>query len=1564
MLFFNEVFAFKSVRLKHLTVILAVILTFFPANKLKADGPPVQWEKTFGSGSDEWGYSIQQTSDGGYIIAGLTSSYGAGGYDVYLIKTNSNGDMQWQKTFGGSSVDGAYSVQQTSDGGYVIVGYTNSYGVGSSDVYLIKTNSAGDMLWQKTFGGSSSDGGNSVQQTSDGGYVIVGYTNSYGAGSSDVYLIKTNSAGDMLWQKTFGGRNNDSGFSVQQTSDGGYIIAGETESYEPVYGYRVYLIKADSMGNMQWQKTFGGSGTYCGHSVQQTSDGGYIIAGETNTNVYLIKTNSIGDMQWQKTFGGSEFDYGNSVQQTSDGGYIIAGYTHYPWAPGGSSDVYLVKADSLGNMQWQKTLGGSSWDRGYSVQQTSDGGYIIAGHTCSYGAGGSDVYLIKVAPENTGTVSGVVSDANTGQPIENARVSIATMPHLADTSDSDGHYEIIGVPYNTLFNLVASAADYNTAYINNIQVTEANPVQTVNINLVPSPWTTLRLIELNPNPNSDPMVVMQGGIGHRYYQIVDEGNKPRNGISVTTSPNLGGLFLSSGTIRQGVVSIDVNSLEVNDGQTITVTHLAGVALEPAQQKSFVVNIEPLEQEKVWELKTAADLGISNPEIEAEGSLEIRLRDNQISDGIPEVISISRKAILGGKLSASAKIGLTATVNDFGYNDVGGVSGSVAAGGTVCDTFGFDYDTSNLVDNVAKLDLLLYPTKLLHPILSIIQGGLEATLLPAYKEQFGAGVYVNDSGSAWAGLVLGSTRANLGIGIGDVEAEGNARGTVSFLWYKPSNYALAAEIGGDLKVEGGVLVGGIPLNTLPLRGILPTWQHLSGLYTVRYEVVYDQNVLKKIKVILSMGRQSGAIPYDVTVDQIEWIIKGPPEKLRLLASPEGILVLLFLSLTEVQPQIVNFTSRDIVREIDNIFLAAQKFADLTVTYEVKSLKGLTVDVPVFEFYIGAGVLAEVDINASLEGSIKETRELITERGRLIGIRSYPTESYQADDFNAISITLPEVYAKALTDVDPSILQSIFNYVEHRVQAGQVVVVNAGNSALQIAADVLEAGQKITNIFETQYQPKMQMKMMNTMADSNGSSETRYFGIGGTYQLQPADLNLPSPATFAITYSDEEIIGHNEALLRIYRWSDTDGRWEYIGGTVDDSNNTVTASITKFGTYAIGAQVEYGNFTFHPEPNAVPSDGNSIVTFTSEVIKNNDGTPVANGVLFTLAASGGTITTADVNALLEGVQIATNSGILQFTLKAPQVGMKVKTEAASLNRLAVVTGDVNFVDSNAPQPPTGLQSQIAEGKVLLSWNANSEIDLAGYKIYFDDDTNGPPYNGAAYYSGSNSPVDVAGATEHFLRGLRSGHTYYITVTAYDISGNESSYGNEIVFVNTLPEDSDSDGMSDTWEIAYSNTANGLDPTVDDAMADNDDDGMTNLEEYLTGHNPLLPDVDGDFNHDRNVNFLDLAVFCSHWLEQDCNDPNWCEGADLDHSNKVDFMDFAAFANSWFEGVIVPIPADITGDGKVDLDDLKILIEQWLQSPGIPSADIAPSPLDGIVNFLDFAVIAEHWLKGTSP
>ena len=389
--------------MKRLARLLIVLLaTSLLASTILAAEPELQWEKTFGGSERDYGWSVQQTSDGGYIIVGYTESYGSGHEDVYLIKTDSAGDSQWEKTFGGSDPDVGYSVQQTSDGGYIIAGYTESYGAGNEDVYLIKTNSTGDSQWEKTLGGSDGDYGRSVQQTSDGGYIIAGQTASYGSGSSDVYLVKTDSTGNSQWERTFGGVYLDYGFSVQQTSDGGYIIAGLTLlSLDQGSGEDdAYLIKTDSMGNSQWEKTFGGLYLEYGVSVQQTSDGGYIIAGYTesygsgNEDVYLIKTNSTGDSQWEKTLGGSDGDYGRSVQQTSDGGYIIAGQTASYGS--GSSDVYLVKTDGAGNSQWEKALGGSNTDYAESVQQTSDGGYIIAGGTWSYGYGLPNVYLIKL----------------------------------------------------------------------------------------------------------------------------------------------------------------------------------------------------------------------------------------------------------------------------------------------------------------------------------------------------------------------------------------------------------------------------------------------------------------------------------------------------------------------------------------------------------------------------------------------------------------------------------------------------------------------------------------------------------------------------------------------------------------------------------------------------------------------------------------------------------------------------------------------------------------------------------------------------------------------------------------------------------------------------------------------------------------------------------------------------------------------------------------------------------------------------------------------------------------
>jgi len=378
-----------------------------------AVGPQVQWQKTFGGSSYDEGYSVQQTADGGYIIAGYTSSFGAGYRDVYLIKTDPNGNSQWQKIFGGSASDEAYSVQQTADGGYIIVGETRSFGAGGLDVYLIKTDPNGNSQWQRTFGGGNTDVGYSVQQTADGGYIIAGDTSSFGAGLFffDVYLIKADQNGNLQWQKTLGGSNFDCGWSIEQTADGGYIIAGGTESFGDPVG-DVYLVKTDPNGNMQWQKALGGNSFDRGRSVQQTADGGYIIAGVTESfgagrrDVYLIKTDPNGNSQWEKTFGGSDWDWAYSVQQTSDGGYIITGETYSFGA--GQNDVYLIKTDPNGDSQWEKAFGGISFETGRSVQQTVDGGYIIAGETYSFGGGRTDVYLIKLGPPNTEPVACIV----------------------------------------------------------------------------------------------------------------------------------------------------------------------------------------------------------------------------------------------------------------------------------------------------------------------------------------------------------------------------------------------------------------------------------------------------------------------------------------------------------------------------------------------------------------------------------------------------------------------------------------------------------------------------------------------------------------------------------------------------------------------------------------------------------------------------------------------------------------------------------------------------------------------------------------------------------------------------------------------------------------------------------------------------------------------------------------------------------------------------------------------------------------------------------------------------
>jgi hypothetical protein len=380
--------------MKHLGYIFTSLICLF---QLAHALPETLWTTRYGMSGSTVGNAVRQTTDGGYIITGQAQIYGAS-IDVWLIKTNEIGDTLWTRTYGGSGHDKGYSVLQTTDGGYIIVGETKSIGAGESDIWIIRTDHIGDTLWTRTYGGLSFDEGWCVDQLSDGSFIVIGHTNSTGVDiyDYDAWLIKIDSSGDTLWTQTYGGSGFDQGFYGQQTTDGGYIFTGITQ----LGPGGIWLVKTDLNGDTLWTRTyFSGYGRF----VQQTTDGGYVIAGYTASvgaghyDYCLIKTDSNGDTLWTQTFGGTGEDYCKSGQQTTDGGYILAGQTSSFGA--GYTDIYVVKTNASGEILWQQTYGVDDFEYGMGVRQTSDGGYVVVGQRNDISFG--DVWLIRLSPDDT-----------------------------------------------------------------------------------------------------------------------------------------------------------------------------------------------------------------------------------------------------------------------------------------------------------------------------------------------------------------------------------------------------------------------------------------------------------------------------------------------------------------------------------------------------------------------------------------------------------------------------------------------------------------------------------------------------------------------------------------------------------------------------------------------------------------------------------------------------------------------------------------------------------------------------------------------------------------------------------------------------------------------------------------------------------------------------------------------------------------------------------------------------------------------------------------------------------
>jgi hypothetical protein len=411
--------------------------------------PAIEWQKCFGGSDRDWFVDIERTADGGYIMAGSTLSNDGdvsgnnGNTDYWIVKIDEQATLQWQVTLGGSDEDEATAIEQTADGGYVVGGWTKSNDGdvtgqhGSADCWIVKLNAAGAIEWQKTLGGTGLDEANGVLQTSDGGYAMIGRSYSVdgdvtgGHGATDVWLVKLDGNGTLQWQKALGGSDSDNGRSLVQTDDGGFVIAASTSSLDGdvtgLHGESDYwIVRTDAVGTIVWEHTFGGTDDDYPRSIEPTTDDGYLVAGYSRStdfdvigndggaDFWLLEVDSNGDLQWQSTLGGTSGDDANSMVQCTGGTFVAAGYTYsedgdVTWN-NGFIDSWVVKLNASGSLVWEKSLGGTMSDVAYTVLQTLDNGFIVAGYTFSNNGdvtgnhGDMDFWIVKLAPDGTGIV--------------------------------------------------------------------------------------------------------------------------------------------------------------------------------------------------------------------------------------------------------------------------------------------------------------------------------------------------------------------------------------------------------------------------------------------------------------------------------------------------------------------------------------------------------------------------------------------------------------------------------------------------------------------------------------------------------------------------------------------------------------------------------------------------------------------------------------------------------------------------------------------------------------------------------------------------------------------------------------------------------------------------------------------------------------------------------------------------------------------------------------------------------------------------------------------------------
>lgn len=433
------------------TCLLALTALLFLGAMAAAQPPDTIWTRAYGGTATDEADAICPISTGGFYVAGRSRALSPQ-WDVWLLRINDLGDTLWTRAIGGAGNDFGTAVCEAEDGGAIVVGSTESFGAGSNDVYLVRTNGQGDTLWTRAYGGTSADFGYGIVRTFDGGYAVCG-SKGTAAQSLNMYLLKFSATNQLQWQRDYGASNVDEAFALRQTADGGFVLAGRSvppgESVPDMY-----VVRVTAAGDTVWTHRYSAQAWEEATGILETVDGGFLVTGwvhETGGDpfdFYVVKTTAAGAVQWSHTYGGSANDRATSVQQATDGGYIVGGYTTSYGA--GNNDFYFVKLTTSGDTLWTRTNGGGGSDILYGLAVTPDGGYIAAGSTMSFGGGSMNGWAVRLS--GFSGVGGTVRDMVTHQPLAGVHVGAVGQAHYV-VSDVLGHY-VLTLPPDTSYSII------------------------------------------------------------------------------------------------------------------------------------------------------------------------------------------------------------------------------------------------------------------------------------------------------------------------------------------------------------------------------------------------------------------------------------------------------------------------------------------------------------------------------------------------------------------------------------------------------------------------------------------------------------------------------------------------------------------------------------------------------------------------------------------------------------------------------------------------------------------------------------------------------------------------------------------------------------------------------------------------------------------------------------------------------------------------------------------------------------------------------------------------------